>query len=442
MFYLRDFKNFATAELNLNQPVTLLIGPNGAGKSNIIESVELLAFLADGGALHEITDIGRGGKLEIRGGLDACARRGTEEFTLGIEVKTEDTLMSDLEPFVYEITVKVGAEPAVIAERLQKTSHKTPVFEIRREDSTDLGGNTVRYDNYAQGGNKPMETISATRSALSQYARFAKKNAKLSETLELVDSVISCLTAPAVFDPIPKEMRDHQRVSERQLARNGFNLSPALNALYTLKMTSKAGKKLQAVRKEKDGTAGRILNRIKQLPDEPFVGFDFDRTNSGDVMFGFSLPEGGKPVYARVLSDGTLRALAIFTALETSKAGRRLIIEEFDNGVHPSRVPILTEAIFDCATRNSLRVIATTHNPATLNALTAEQLNSVLLAVHDPDSGNAKLLPLRDLPGYIDFIEQGRLGDLVTRRVYEQHLVPDYEKHRTERMNAWLNALP
>lgn len=442
MFYLRDFKNFATAELDLNQPVTLLIGPNGAGKSNIIEAVELLAFLADGGALHEITDIGRGGKLEIRGGLDACARRGTEEFTLGIEVKAEDTLMSALDPFVYEISVKVGNEPAVIAERLQKTLHKTPVFEIRREDSTDLGGNTVRYDNYAQGGNKPMETISATRSALSQYARFAKKNVKLSETLELVDSVISCLTAPAVFDPIPKEMRDHQRVSERQLARNGFNLSPALNALYTLKVDPKGGKQRRLLRIEKDETAGRILNRIKQLPDEPFVGFDFDRTNSGDVMFGFSLPGGGKPVYARVLSDGTLRALAIFTALETSKPGRRLIVEEFDNGVHPSRVPILTEAIFDCATRNSLRVIATTHNPATLNALTAEQLGSVLLAVHDPKSGNAKLLPLRDLPGYIDFIEQGRLGDLVTRRVYEQHLVPDYEKQRLEEMKKWMTQLP
>jgi hypothetical protein len=245
-----------------------------------------------------------------------------------------------------------------------------------------------------------------------------------------------------VFDPIPKEMRDHQRVSERQLARNGFNLSPALNALYTLKVDPKGGKQRRLLRIEKDGTAGRILNRIKQMPDEPFVGFDFDRTNSGDVMFGFSLPGGGKPVYARVLSDGTLRALAIFTALETSKPGRRLIVEEFDNGVHPSRVPILTEAIFDCATRNSLRVIATTHNPATLNALTAEQLGSVLLAVHDPKSGNAKLLPLRDLPGYIDFIEQGRLGDLVTRRVYEQHLVPDYEKQRLEEMKKWMTQLP
>jgi predicted ATPase len=159
-------------------------------------------------------------------------------------------------------------------------------------------------------------------------------------------------------------------------------------------------------------------------------------------MVGFSTPEGGSPVYARVLSDGTLRALAVLTALETHGNGQRLILEEFDNGIHPSRVSILTEAIFDCSKRHNIHVIATTHNPATLNALTPEQLDSVILTVHDHETHNAKLLPLRELPGYIDFIEQGRLGDLVTQRVYEKHLVPDYEKRRAERIQKSFANLP
>ncbi len=48
MFYLRNFKNFAAAELDLDQSATLLVGPNGSGKSNLIEAVELLSFLAAG----------------------------------------------------------------------------------------------------------------------------------------------------------------------------------------------------------------------------------------------------------------------------------------------------------------------------------------------------------------------------------------------------------
>jgi len=71
MFYLRNFKNFTEAELDLDQPATLLVGPNGAVKSNLIEAVELLSFLAGGHRLHEVTDIGREGGIEVRGGLEA-----------------------------------------------------------------------------------------------------------------------------------------------------------------------------------------------------------------------------------------------------------------------------------------------------------------------------------------------------------------------------------
>lgn len=442
MFYLRNFKNFAEAELDFDRPVTLLIGPNGAGKSNLIEAVELLSFLSSGHPLHEITDLGRGGGLEIRGGLEACARRGHEEFTLGFRgTITAESLLTEVD---YELTIRVGKEPRIVSETLRRGHEEHAVFKIEPTDqSSPSADNTVRYNHFGKGKHKPIESIAADRTALSQYVRFARKNKKLPETLLLIDAVTSALAPPSVFDPIPKLMRDHQRASENQLARNGFNLSPTLSDLYRTRyvILKKNGKNVGA-RTDRINIAQRILDRIKQLPDEPFIGFDFDQTKSGDVMFGFKVPSGGKPVFARVLSDGTLRALALLTALETSRAGRRLILEEFDNGVHPSRVPVLTDAIFECSGRNKLHVLATSHNPATLNALTSEQIDSVLMVVHDKDAGHARLLPLRELPGYIDFIEQGRLGDLVTRRVYEQHLRSDYEEKRVAAMEKWFETLP
>lgn len=110
MFYLRNFKNFAAAELDLDQPATLLVGPNGSGKSNLIEAVELLSFLAAGHRLHEITDIGREGAIEVRGGLEACAKLGFDEFTLGI--KTDVTYQGIVIPtqVQYEITVPLPKE--------------------------------------------------------------------------------------------------------------------------------------------------------------------------------------------------------------------------------------------------------------------------------------------------------------------------------------------
>jgi predicted ATPase len=83
MLHLTNFKNFAEAHLDDTEPVTMLVGPHGAGKSNLIEATELLSFLAGGRPLHQVTDLGRQGPLEVRGGLDACASFGQTSFTLG-----------------------------------------------------------------------------------------------------------------------------------------------------------------------------------------------------------------------------------------------------------------------------------------------------------------------------------------------------------------------
>ena len=239
-------------------------------------------------------------------------------------------------------------------------------------------------------------------------------------------------------------MRDYERDTQTRLARNGSNLSAALADLCkTRYMTVPSEKGAFRLKKyNRMDVAERILKRISQLPDESFIDFDFIRTKVGDVMFGFKTQHDDKTTTARLLSDGTLRALAILTALETSSPEKRLILEEFDNGVQPSRVQILSEALFECAVRNKLRVVATTQNPATLNALTEEQYGSVLFVVHDAGQKFARLLPLTELPGYIEFMEKGRLGDLVTRRIYERHLQPDYEGERKKEMEQWLQTLP
>lgn len=447
MFYVRNFKNFAEAELDFERPVTLIIGPNGSGKSNLIEAVELLSFVAGGHRLHEITDIGREGAIEIRGGLEACAKVGHDQFTLGF---TGDvTLRNAIFPVEanYEITIRVRPEPRIVSEILGTNRKEIPIFEILPiEGETTSADNLVRYDNNRKGKNKPTESIAADRSALSQYSRFAHGNKDLPHSLAIVEAVVAALASPSVFDPIPRLMRRYERRTEMQLARNGYNISPVLFNLSVdrpLTVKSESGGPPKRMLVNQREVLDRILRRIAQLPDEAFARFDFIRMPKvGDLMFGFKRANRDEIIDARLLSDGTLRALAILTALETSKQGSRLILEEFDNGVHPSRVPVMASALFESADKNKLYVIATTHNPATMNALTKEQLDSVLLVVSDPGENTARLVRLRELPGCVELVEQGRLGDLVTRRVYEQHLRPNYEAERRGKIEDWLAKLP
>ncbi|MCE2449499.1 MAG: ATP-binding protein [Candidatus Latescibacteria bacterium] len=227
------------------------------------------------------------------------------------------------------------------------------------------------------------------------------------------------LQASFVFDPDPKLMRNYERAGDTILKRNGSNLSAVLYGLSTGDEDQRA-------------TLQRLLEKIRQLPDEPYQKLGFTLTELKDVIFGFQESSGYK-VDARVLSDGTLRTLAILTAFETVSEGSRIVVEEFDNGLHPSRVGVLTEAIAEVAKNRHLQVLVTTHNPATMNFLTREQLEG--------KNESVSLVRLDELPRYDEFLERGRLGDLVTRRVVDQYLAPEFEEQKKKKALAWLEDL-
>jgi len=223
-------------------------------------------------------------------------------------------------------------------------------------------------------------------------------------------------------------MRAYERVGQRILLRDGSNLSSVLYAL-------------QQGNDEDQKTLQRILACIRQVPEEPFLDFDFIVTRQQDVLLAFKLTEDGPPLDARVMSDGTLRSLAVLTALETVEARSRIIIEEFDNGVHPSRVGALAGALWECAKRRKLNVLATTHNPATLNALDGEQLHGVVLCFWDREQAASRLTPLLEVPRADVLLEQGQLGDLVTRNIVERYLAPRFSESQRHAALEWLDSL-
>lgn len=431
MHILENFKNFADAELDLMRPMTLMIGRNGSGKSNVIEAVELLAQIAHGRPLYEITDIGRGSgtTFEVRGGLPGCVKYEKDIqidsmvfgwFGLGFKGAWNN------KNFDYMLTVYVGSQPQILFERLSWDGRVVFSTEPGRRDDIL----NVQYDNFRRGGNKPIIKLPSDRSVLSRYESFAdlenptqkQKNASI-----LVRVVEKHLNSAFVFDPNPKLMRNYERIGQSLLSRDGSNLS---SVLYGLSQGDE----------NKKATLGRIITVLKQLPDEPFTDFEFVETKLKDVLLAFRRSDGSL-ADARLLSDGTLRALAILTALEIVPEYSRIIIEEMDNGIHPSRVKLLVDAVWDCSHRRKLNVLVTTHNPATLDCLSAEQMASVVLCYHDPQLNASKLTPLLDLPRADVLLERGRLGDLVTRRVLEQHLMPDFDEEQKRKAKAWLESL-
>ena len=322
MHYFKNFKGFKDVSIDLIRPFTLLIGPNGSGKTNVIEAIELLSFIARGQPLYEIADVGRTETgLQIRGDLQACGHMGQDVFALafGASARFEGALKR----VVYRIFIRTKPHPQILEEHL-KVGDRVLYKTLPKDPGSASRDLEVIYDNFAPGGRKPRTAASSERSVLSQYREIAQKNRNLTQCVRLVQLIMRHLQASYVFDPNPKLMHGYERIGNSVLSKDGANLSAVL---YSLSI----GDEVQ------QASLDRLLSQISQLPDEPYEEFDFTDTDLGDVIFWLREKTGYK-VDARSLSDGTLRTLAILTALETVQAGSHVIVEEFDNGLHPSRV--------------------------------------------------------------------------------------------------------
>ena len=429
MHSLTNFKNFARAELNLFESLTVLLGRNGSGKTNLIEGVELLAALARGVPFNEITDVDRGGTFEVRGGLRSCIRFGSKRLGLRFN---RASVRGERVDYSIEVAARGKNDVRLAAERLKVGGRL--LFDAQSSKGDLM---SIKFHNFSPGRN-PTCTLSASHSVLSRYeeviSNSRSKASGFGESLRIVKGVRSYLRKAYVFDPQPKAMREYARIElEPQLLRHGANLSAVLFALSELE--EEASPALQ-----------RITEIMQQIPEEPFTEIGFEETSLGDVMAGFTLGEEKelsvrKIVDARLLSDGTLRMLAIVTALETVPERSRIVIEEFDNGLHPSRAKLLVGALSDAASRRKLNVLVTTHNPAFMDALDQSQMNGVIICHGDAASGGSQTTRLGEMDIADTVGLRGGLGDFVTRGALEQHLAPDFLEKRAKETRAWLASL-
>lgn len=433
MHRLTNFKNFDRAAVNLFKPLTILLGRNGSGKTNLIEGIELLAALARGVPFTGITDVDRGGTFEVRGGLRSCIR--FRESRLGLQFD-DATIRFDgrNRPVDYFIELAShGKNDVQLAVERLRVGDRT-FFDAKNSGGELLG---VRYDNFSRGRN-PACQVSATRSVLSRYEEIIRSSQASSPRLRAsttaVERVRRSLRSSYIFDPQPKAMREYARAeSSPQLLRGGANLSAVLFAM-------------RDGDEDRQAALERITNTIREIPEEPFAEIGFAETPLGDVMAGF-VPEGRKGkgdrrlIDARLLSDGTLRMLAIITALETVPEFSCIVIEEFDNGLHPSRAKLLVRTLAETASRRRLNVLVTTHNPAFMDALDESQMDSVLICHGDQPRGGSQVTRLGDMDIAGTLALRGGLGDFVTRGALEKHLAPDFAEQRKKAALEWLESL-
>lgn len=408
-FKLGNWKSYAEAVLRL-APLTVLVGANASGKSNLIEAMQLLTWLAQGRRLSDLPAVMKSGELAIRGVPADLARDGGS-IRLGCSIDAEaDALVSAGLVLDLELRTDNGGA-RVVGEELTGPSIGSTVGYLYRidEPAAQHGGEvSVQYNNFARGGKKPHIWCVDQQAVFTQLltpARFESEGAQA--TIPVVcKRVQSALDTTLFLDPNPKEMRGWTFEDDHALRGDGRNVSS------TLKRLVDEGRKVE------------ILDFIRRLPESDITEIDFLTTQRNEVMVRLIETFGAvdQARDAGVLSDGTLRVLAIAAAVLSVPEQSLVVIEEIDNGVHPGRAQMLLEALHDAAKRRNLRVLLTTHNPALADATPLESIPDVVACYRDPATGTSKLQRLADLEDYAALVAQGPLGFLLRSGTLDRYL--------------------
>jgi predicted ATPase len=433
-FTLKDFKSFREAALPLG-PLTVLIGANAAGKSNAIEALRLLSWLAQGQKLSSIQYAVNNVDRVVRGRIADLCHRGQTEFGLGCVTDR---------PQWNQLEMKLGlrdGELHITGETIDDPAQKLPLYSMDQPStglSTDAG---VAYNNFAQGGNKPHVTVSDQMAVFVQFdspAGFESRHKKAHDTIPAVARHYQSLLANILFlDPVPARMRDYSFTSDsKRLLGDGSNLSSVLHRIW--------GTDEEASREPHVSQRRSILAFIQSLPEQNIAGLGFLSGPRGEVMLQLQETFGGTPTAydASLLSDGTLRVLAIAAAMLSAPEGSLVVIEEIDNGVHPSRARHLLDSIRSIAERRGLRVLLSTHNPAMLDALPDAAVPDVVFCYREPRSGVSELVRMQDIPDVPELLVQGSLGHLMTSGALER-FVKTHEgpEERKQKARQWLDTL-
>ncbi|WP_170319415.1 AAA family ATPase [Polyangium spumosum] len=391
------FKSLRAFSLDL-EPLTAIVGPNGAGKSNLFDALALLAKVAEtnlvtafkggrGRIRDQFARTPEGVERSMRFAVELLLLPGSSRHELGqsrvrYEVEIERTIeRGGLDGLVITrerlLPLRQGADAWIEHHPHWGPLARYGTAELCVELEGASGPERIVRMEPGDGGPSLSVDIGRDRSLLSlPYALVTA----------LVEATSRELRSFRLLHLEPHRLtKPSDRAAGTTLAEDGSNLPTVLAALGP---ESRA-----AIRKDME----TLLPGFRGFEVTPF---EDELRLEADFMDTKRLP-------ARLLSDGMLRLLALFTLLRSARRGAIVAIEEPENGVYPGRLRALVDSLLS-ATSPTLGEVTT--------------VPQVLLSTHS----TAIIASLRGLPRAIVFADlvRGRDGMRSTRM---RHVVSEGE---------------
>lgn len=407
------FKTFENFAIDL-MPFTAIVGPNASGKSNLFDAVELLAELATEDVRSAMTKL-RGDPVEL---FRQTPYGSAETVTLAVEVLLP---ISGIDQFgtSYELkTQRLRYEVSLLGEtdalgniekvivthekcqRIKKKDERCSF--IRSASGISYGGNMRKTPfldtETSSDGQKsflvrqdgPNKKGRPTRIPAFDASRTGISTVQTAEFPHLY-AVKKFLGHPSFLEISPSEARrENDRFVEKKLLPSASNLAAVLDRLKSDTGTSD----------QPEGILNDISNQLSQLIPSVRKVHSVTSRDQKEYAYEIEMADGLR-FSSRVISDGTLRLLALITLLNDPEREGLLCFEEPENGIHEGRIPELVELIRSSTAdfaHDYFQVVVNTHSPAVMKALQNTEIIAADVVNITTEEGVTKKTRMRGSP--------------------------------------------
>ncbi len=343
-FTVRGFKSLADVTVDFPR-FAVLFGPNAAGKSNLLDAIQALSrigterTLADalaepirGHPIEAFTFPAEGlsqllsqKRAEFSLDADLTARRETYRYRVKVQIQPGSGKLTTADEYLALLTARGEPKGRAAIERVEPNLHIRRKSKPAHPRQEPVGLNHTILSDPRLGGAE-YRWLEKTRGELADWRTY-------------------------YLDP-RVAMRDPRPPSDvEDIGVLGEHVAPFLY-------------KLKAEKPKHFAAISRTLKSI--VPSIEALDVDLDkRRGTLDLL----VRQDGTDYSSRIVSEGTLRVLALCATAVNPWGGSLVAFEEPENGVHPRRLELIAQLLLSLALEQNRQVVVTTHSPLFCDAV-------------------------------------------------------------------------